>query len=33
MEFDLFTPVFAMGLHFTPVLGARLFIVSLSRNA
>jgi hypothetical protein len=33
MEFDLFTPVFVMGLRFTLVLGAMLFIASLSRNA
>jgi hypothetical protein len=33
MEFDLFTPLFAMGLRFTLVLGAMLFIVSLSRDA
>jgi hypothetical protein len=33
MEFDLFSPLFAMGPRFTLVLGAILFIVSLSRQA
>ena len=33
MGFDLFTPLFAIGLRFALVLGARLFIVSLSRHA
>jgi hypothetical protein len=33
MEFDLFTSFFVMGLRFTLVLGAMLFIVSLGRDA
>lgn len=33
MALDLFTPLFAMSLRFTLVLGVMLFIVSLGRDA
>ncbi len=33
MEFDLFISLFLMGVRFALVLGAMLFIVSLSRDA
>ena len=33
LAFDLFTSVFAMGVRFTLVLCAMLFIVSLGRDA
>jgi hypothetical protein len=32
MTFDLFSPLFAMGVRFTLVLGVMLFIVSLGRD-
>jgi len=32
MEVDLFTPLLAMGLRCTLVLGVMLFIVSLGRD-
>lgn len=32
MAFDLFTSLFAMGVHLTLVLGVMLFIVSLGRD-
>ncbi|TKS63623.1 MAG: hypothetical protein EWM73_01283 [Nitrospira sp.] len=33
MAFDLFTSLFAMGVRFTLVLAAMLFIVALGRDA
>ena len=33
MTVDLFTPLFAMGMRFTLVLGFMLFIVALGRDA
>ncbi len=30
---DLFSPLFAMGMRFTLVLGVMLFIVALGRDA
>jgi hypothetical protein len=33
MAFDLFKSLFAMGVRFTLVLAAMLFIVSLGRDA